>query len=190
VRLFLALELPAQVRAALADVQERLRAGEPGWRFVHPQGVHLTLRFLGEVPEPRLLELSPRWRAAASSAEPADVEVAGLGIFPPRGRPRVLWIGLQDRSGGALAALAQALEAEARAAGFPPEDRPFAPHLTLARAAAEGRPRRSVLELGLLGAFRAESVTLFRSVPGRGGAVYTALEHYPIGSGATPRPAG
>lgn len=181
-RLFLAVELSDEVRAALARCAEELQRTEPGWRWVRPEGMHLTLRFLGEVDVARLLGLSPRWRRAASKGPPAEIEVGGLGTFPPRGRPRVLWIGLQDRSGGRLAATVQALEQAARAAGFPAEDRPFAPHLTLARAAAEGRPRRPEVTVGTLGSFRADSVTLFRSVPGRGGAVYTALERYPLGS--------
>ena len=180
-RLFLAVELPELLRAAVVAVQERLRPTEHGWRWVRPEGIHLTLRFLGEVAEARLPELAERWRAAAAGADIPDIQVSDLGTFPPRGRPRVLWVGLQDRSGGALAALATALESEARAAGFAAEDRPFAPHLTLARVAADGKPRKPEIEVGSLGSFRAQSLTLFRSVPGRGGAVYTALERYPIG---------
>jgi 2'-5' RNA ligase len=143
--------------------------------------MHLTLRFLGEVDAARLPDLGPGWRRAASRGAPAEIEAGGLCTFPPHGRPRVLWIGLLDRSGGNLAATAQALEQAARAAGFPAQDRPFAPHLTLARAAADGRPRRPEATVGTLGSFRADSVTLFRSVPGRGGAVYTALTRYPLG---------
>lgn len=180
-RLFLALELPDPLRDALAALQGRLREAEPGWRWVRPQGLHLTLRFLGEVEPARLPDLAARWERAAASGTPTAVEAAGLGTFPPRGRPRVLWIGLRDLGGGRLAALAASLEQEARSAGFPAEDRPFAPHLTLARAAAQGRPRRPEVEVPSLGTFRARHLTLFRSVPGRGGAVHTALARYPLG---------
>ena len=179
-RLFLALELPEELRRALAELQELLRRGEEGWRWVRPEGVHVTLRFLGEVAPDRLPELSPLWREVAATSVPAEVEVGGLGTFPPRGRPRVLWVGLRDRSGGSLAACAAALEAAARGAGFPPEERAFAPHLTLARAAAGAGPRRPEPRGAALGVFRAEEITLFRSVPGRGGAAYTALERYPL----------
>jgi 2'-5' RNA ligase len=181
-RLFLAVELSDDVRAALARCAEELMRTEPGWRWVRPEGMHLTLRFLGEVAAARLPDLSPGWCRAASTGAPAEIEAGGLGTFPPRGRPRVLWIGLLDRSGGRLAATAQALEQAALAAGFPAEDRSFAPHLTLARAAADGRARRPDATVGTLGSFRADRVTLFRSVAGRGGAVYTALERYPLGS--------
>lgn len=180
-RLFLALELPDALRGALAAVQESLRSREEGWRWVGADGLHVTLRFLGEVAPERVPGLSPLWRAATARGAVAEVEVAGLGTFPPRSRPRVLWVGLRDRSGGALAAAAAVLEEAARTAGFPAEQRAFAPHLTLARAAAGAAPRRPSAEVGVLGAFRAENVTLFRSVPGRGGAVYTALERYPLG---------
>jgi 2'-5' RNA ligase len=179
-RLFLALELPEQLRGALAALQERLRSGEEGWRWVRPEGLHVTLRFLGEVAPERLPELSPAFREAAARGAPPEIEVEGLGTFPPRGRPRVLWVGLRDRSGGGLATAAAALEAAAREAGFPAEERAFSPHLTLARAATGAAPRRPEAEVGVLGVFRAGDVTLFRSVPGRGGAVYTALERYPL----------
>jgi 2'-5' RNA ligase len=148
---------------------------------VRPEGVHVTLRFLGEVAERRLPELSAAWRAAAAAGRPAELTATGLGTFPPRGRPRVLWVGLHDGSGGNLAALAGLLEQAAREAGFPPEERPFAPHLTLARAGAGEAPRRPAAEIGALGSFHAAEVTLYRSLPGRGGAVHTPLERYPVG---------
>jgi len=175
------VDLPEELRDALSTCQERLRGTEPGWRWVRPEGVHVTLRFLGEVAESRLQNLSARWRAAAAAGVPAMLEAGGLGTFPPRGRPRVLWVGLRDCSEGSLAALAGDLEREARDAGFPAEERPFSPHLTLARAAADAAPRRPQAAVPALGSFRAGELTLFRSVPGRGGAVYTALERYPIG---------
>lgn len=180
-RLFLALEIPDLLRRALQEVQDTLRRSEEGWRWVRPEGLHVTLRFLGEVSAERLPALSPLWGAAAAAAGAADIEVAGLGAFPPRGRPRVLWVGLRDGSGGNLADLAAALEEVARGAGFSPQARAFAPHLTLARAASGAAPHRPRAEIGVLGTFAAREVTLFRSVPGRGGAVYTALERYPLG---------
>jgi 2'-5' RNA ligase len=179
--LFLALEIPAALLRVLEVLQERLRRSEEGWRWVRPEGLHVTLRFLGEVAPERLPALSPLWRDAATSAAAAEIEVGGLGTFPPRGRPRVLWVGLRDRSGGNLAACAAALERAARSAGFPPEERPFAPHLTLARAASGAAPQRPRAEVGVLGAFPAGELTLFRSVPGRSGAVYSALERYALG---------
>jgi 2'-5' RNA ligase len=180
-RLFLAVELPPELRAALAGVQARLREAESGWRWARPEGLHLTLRFLGEVPEGRMPELTERFARAAASASGTEVEAAGLGTFPPRGAPRVLWVGLRDLGGDALAALAASLELEAREAGFAPEARPFAPHLTLARAAPPPRPRTPAAEVGVLARFPVEELTLFRSVRGRGGAVYTALARWPLG---------
>ncbi len=180
-RLFLALELPDLLRRALSELQDRLRRSEEGWRWVRPEGLHVTLRFLGEVAEERVPALSPLWSTAAAAAVATEIEVGGLGTFPPRGRPRVLWVGLHDGSGGSLADLAVALEDAARTAGFSPEERAFAPHLTLARAASGAAPHRPRAEVGALGTFPAREVTLFRSVPGRGGAVYTALARYPLG---------
>lgn len=179
-RLFLALELPDALRRVLAELQDTLRRSEQGWRWVRSEGLHVTLRFLGEVAPERLPALSCLWSAAAADAAAAEIEVGELGTFPPRGRPRVLWVGLRDRSGGNLADLAGALERAARTAGFLPEERAFAPHLTLARAASGAAPPRPTANVGELGTFLAHEVTLFRSVPGRGGAAYTALERYPL----------
>lgn len=177
-RLFLAVDLPAEIRQALGLLQRELRGACAGWRWVAPTGIHLTLRFLGEVSPERDRELRPAWRTAARSFPPLRLELGSTGVFPGPRRPRVLWVGVNDRTGAnALASLAQALEATARAGGFAPEERPFRPHLTLARADRAGvapivPPERR--ESGA--AFDATVVTLFRSELLPTGARYTALD--------------
>jgi len=183
VRLFLAIELPAEVRQRLAEVQERLQASCRGWRWVRPDGIHLTLRFLGEVAEERDRRLRDTWRGAAAAGGPFVLGLGGVGRFPPRGRPRVLWLGIDElEPGQRLEALARRLEAAARADGFSAEGRAFRPHLTLARARRNERPVGP--EEGACGGgptrFAVTELTLFRSELLRSGARYTSLERFPL----------
>jgi 2'-5' RNA ligase len=179
-RLFLAVDLPTVLRERLAVVQEELRRNSPGWRWVRPEGIHLTLRFLGEVDELRETACRPAWRDAVGRFRRFDLSVGDLGRFPARGRPRVLWVGVREEAEPTLPRLAEALEEAARGLGFAPETRPFHPHLTLARAA--GRPRfvepRPVAP-GMI--VPVDEVVLFRSRLGPGGARYTALDSFPLG---------
>jgi 2'-5' RNA ligase len=182
VRLFLAIDLPAPVRAAIGELEERLRRSCPGWRWVRPDGIHLTLRFLGEVAAADEARQRETWRRAIEGHPELRFHVGGLGVFPGGSRPRVLWVGVEDTSETrALASLAAALEKAARDLGFEPENRPFRAHLTLARAEREGRPvapppgaapiARDVV---------AEEVILFRSELGPGGARYSRIETFPL----------
>jgi 2'-5' RNA ligase len=186
-RLFLALELPEEVRSGLRAAGEKMRRDHAGWRWVRPQSIHLTLRFLGEV-EPAESDLqTERWRRTASACRGGTFRVAGSGVFPPRGRPRVLWAGILDPDPAEfLTDLASALEQEARRLGFKPEKRRFRPHLTLARA-ARGGGRPSVPDpgtLGDLGTVDADELVLFRSELRPEGARYTVLERFPLAAGA------
>jgi len=113
---------------------------------------------------------------AAAACPRSEAQLAGLGLFPPRGAPRVLWIGA--RLDEPVLALQRACEAAAVAAGFPGEDRPFHPHLTLGRW--KDRARRPVLPDAALGTLRIDELTLFRSEPRAGGSVYTPLARFPL----------
>ena len=124
-RLFVAIELPEAVQAELA----RLCAGVPGARWVRRDQMHLTLRFIGEVDDGLFARL--RTALAAVRAAPFDLALRGVGCFPPRGAARVLWAGLEAPP--ALPALYQSVEAAVRSLGLPPDDKPFAAHITLAR---------------------------------------------------------
>lgn len=102
-------------------------------RWSRPEGVHLTLRFLGDHADPERLErLDAALARAASVTPPLTVRPGPTGAFPGWGRPRVLWLGVEDAGG--LEPLAAAVEEAVRQTGFPAEDRPFTPHLTLGRA--------------------------------------------------------
>jgi 2'-5' RNA ligase len=133
-RLFVAVEIDEAARAVAAAVQHRLRLAVSPLlevRWVRPENMHLTVRFIGHVDDaqaPAVVEaLSPPIEVA-----PFDIELGGCGMFPPGGAPRVLWIGLK-RGLPSLAQLHDAFNQRLRRFGFEPEARPFSAHLTLAR---------------------------------------------------------
>ncbi len=178
-RLFVALGLSDDTRHALAAYLTDHLDPLPG-SVVPPQNWHLTLRFLGDVAPDRydrlLFELSE-----ADLGEPFAMSYGGLGAFPKPGKATVLWLGV-DRGEAAVTELAAAVERATVAAGFPPEDRPFRPHLTLARI----RPPRDVwrwLEaepvppLGVA----VGAVGVYQSHLGDGSARYELLDEIPLG---------
>jgi 2'-5' RNA ligase len=185
-RLFLAIDLPAPVRKAVAEVEERLRRDCPGWRWVRPEGIHLTLRFLGEVSPADDLTQREAWRRAVAAHPRFRFHVGSLGVFPAGTRPRILWLGLEETAPvRVLEPLAAALEHAARDLGFEPEERPFRAHLTLARAVRDARPVAPPPGSQAIATdVSAEEVVLFRSQLDPGGARYTRLESFPLGRAA------
>lgn len=133
-RVFVAIELPAAVRRKLIEHIDRLRDSVPEARasWVREGNLHLTLKFLGDIPLTSLEKLSAAASIATARVEPFEIVVEGCGAFPPNGQPRVLWIAIADPSGH-LALLNRSVEDECEKAGFPREQRPFHPHLTIAR---------------------------------------------------------
>jgi len=158
-------------------------------RWVRPETVHLTLRFLGETSSAGLDPLLRSVEAGARSWLPFDLHVRGLGCFPDLRRPRIVWIGAADGS-GSLLSIAQGLEQIARTEGFAPEQRPFSPHITVARVkdrlSAEGARRfssfvRDSSEVNF-GSLRVESVDLMRSELKPTGPVYSLIAALALGA--------
>ena len=138
IRAFIAIDLPPDVKRALADAAATLNGRVPRGtvRWVRPEQMHLTLRFLGDTPADRLPALAAALDTLAAGHAPFVLRLTELGCFPNTRRPRVVWVGL----GGAeakLTALVAALEAALRPLGWPPEDKPFRAHLTLGRVKDE-----------------------------------------------------
>ena len=136
-RVFCAIELPAEVRARAAEAIARLREAVPEARasWERTEKLHITLKFVGEIAPKSVEVLSDSAARAARTSQPFSLALSGAGAFPPRGLPRILWLGIKDTS-GALANLSSRLEEECARAGFAREERPFHPHLTLARIRA------------------------------------------------------
>lgn len=124
-RLFLAIDLPDRIRQSVADICR----GLPGIRWLPPDQLHLTLRFIGEANE--TVNAAIRRGLAAITCPPFSLSLQGVGCFPSPRRPRVLWVGLSG--GEPLMQLQREVETAVVTAGIPPEERPFSPHITLAR---------------------------------------------------------
>lgn len=180
-RLFLAIPLAEELRRAVTARLATLAASGHGWRFVRDDGLHLTIRFLGEIDPSRREALNGGWREAAAGTGPLTLRVGGAAVFPRGRNPRYLWLGVHDETrGGALSRLAERVERAARSQGFAAA-RPFAPHVTLARARRGARIENPVVApMGDIGSFIAERLVLYRSELGPGGSRYHEEESYPL----------
>lgn len=181
-RLFLAVDLPEVLRRDVAKAQGRLDSVVRGWRWVRPEGIHLTVRFLGEVSPEADAAMRERWRRTARRCAPVRLRVGGVGVFPSPRRPRVLWIGVDEIAPPAgFRDLAAAYERTAVDLGFSPERRGVHAHLTLARARPGGRPEAPEADaVGHLGEMRADEVVLFRSRLSPRGASYEKIDVFPL----------
>lgn len=137
-RLFIAINLPADVREMLWEVTAPLRAARYPVRWVAADAIHLTLKFLGEVEAAREDEIAGGIAAAVGGAKLFPLPVGGFGAFPSAQRPRVVWVGLEPVP--PLELLQHRVEQEMERLGFPTEGRPFHPHLTLGRVKRDARP--------------------------------------------------
>jgi 2'-5' RNA ligase len=184
-RLFFAVELPRALKARVGEHIKHLRESFPRVRasWEKPEKIHITLKFIGEVEVSRVEELSRAAERAASTVKQFELTINTPGSFPPHGTPRVLWLGVEDPS-GQFSKLQHALEDEAARAGFPREQRPFKPHLTLARI----RVPQGARELAAAHretpfepqSFNVSELVLMRSELGPGGSRYTPLSQCPL----------
>jgi len=194
-RLFVAVPLDRAATSAVAEVVGAIRSGDDDGqprrsrgrarvRWVRLDGLHVTLRFLGPTPEEQLEVLRGVIESVAAASGPFRVVIAGAGAFPDLERPRALWLGI-DTGADELTGLAASLEAGLTAAGWPPADKPFKPHLTVARvegAVAAGTARRLVdVAAGLGVGSPVDRVVLFESITGQGPARYEAIASATLG---------
>lgn len=177
VRAFLALSLDEPMRERLAEALQRLRREVTGVRWLSPETIHLTLRFLGPSTPEALERLSVAVEPAARACPPCEARVEGVGFFPPHGPPHVIWAGLVLPA--PVLELQAACERAAVLSGFPREDRPFRPHVTLGRW--RSRVRRPAAPALDLGATALGPVVLYKSDLRPEGALHTALRSFPLG---------
>ena len=180
IRAFIAVEIGQPVRKSLGELQERLKRARADVRWVRPEGIHLTLRFLGNISEGEVARLEPVLAATAAGQAATELVVSGWGTFPNPRRPRVVWVGLPEAE-EKLGGVAEALEKNLIGAGFGPADKPWKPHLTLGRVqSSKGMDAllKALAEEGArdYGRIPADRLTLFQSRLQRGGAVYTVLK--------------
>jgi 2'-5' RNA ligase len=179
-RLFVALELSETVRSALIKLVQQLRGAAADVRWVRPEGMHLTLKFIGEMPAEKLPPIKAALRGATSPA-PVHLDFQGLGYFPNQRRPRVFWVGVHASDN--LAPLAAQVEDLLSPLGIVREKRAYAPHLTLGRfKSADGLERLQQLIAALsstrFGQCDADSFVLYQSRLSPKGAEYTKLEEF------------
>ncbi|MBA2528318.1 MAG: RNA 2',3'-cyclic phosphodiesterase [Pyrinomonadaceae bacterium] len=182
-RVFCAIGLEVSVRASLMRQIKRLRESVPHAQasWSRKENIHLTLKFLGEIQTSRLGKLSNGAARAVADFPPFQITLEETGVFPKHGTPRVLWIGVKDGS-GKLAELHARLEEECAGQGFPREDRPFQPHLTIARlrkplgaramAAAHYEMRFETVAVAVA------ELSVIRSEPGVAGSRYTLVSSH------------
>jgi len=189
-RLFYAVPVPAEARARVGELIDRVQSGVGDGtariRWVRVDGLHLTLRFLGPTPARLLPELETAADTVASASSPFEVALSGGGAFPSLERPRSLWVGV-SQGGDGLTELADRLSQLAREVGLELETRPFAAHLTLGRtdgvrlgpaAARALADAASAIDVR----FTADRVVLFRSQLGGGPARYEPLHEARLGA--------
>lgn len=199
-RLFIAVPLPGEARAAIAELVHQVRlAPEPApgerrdphdVRWVRMAGLHVTLRFLGPTDPGRLAGAREAVEAGADGIEPFEVSLAGAGAFPNLGRPRVLWLGLAQGL-VELNHLTTRVAASLAERGWPHDDRPVRPHLTLARSdgvsaagLVAGRLVSAAADFDLR--WTADRVVLFESQTGGGPARYLPLHEVLLRPGTFP----
>lgn len=183
-RCFIAIELPDSVHDHLAVLQSRMAHLGRAVRWTRPQSIHLTLKFLGEVPDPQIPEICAAARRVADEFPVFDLEVAGVGCFPPRGPVRIVWAGVHQPP-PPLLECQKKCEAACADLGFAPENRPYSPHLTIGRvndSAAGPRIREALrqLETFSAGRFTADELTVFQSDLRPTGPIYTPLARAPF----------
>jgi len=193
-RVFIGIDLDPEIRVKIARFLEGVQGFTPDARWVRPESLHVTLKFIGEQKPERVEAITERLRQVSGPA--IEIRFAGHGFFPTAKAPRVFWIGIQaDRQ---LAELAGSIDIAMGELGIPREDRPFSPHLTLARAGGgSGSPRRrkedgpnavyAVLEKRLaamseldFGTMAAREFYLYQSQLSPGGSKYTRLQGFPL----------
>jgi 2'-5' RNA ligase len=183
IRAFIAIELPAELRQQLARLQARLKAdSQPRIKWVNPDSIHLTLKFLGNIPTSDIDLITQAMTDAARRITPFHLETEALGTFPNLKRVQVVWLGLGGEV-DKLKRLQQIIETNLTQLGFAAEQRQFKPHLTLARLGKEVSPGECQRLGELIAATRLEagqnikvdSINLIRSQLTRGGAIYSRI---------------
>jgi RNA 2',3'-cyclic 3'-phosphodiesterase len=181
-RLFVAIKLPEQIEIRLEEFQHQLKPFARDAKWVNPLGIHLTIKFLGEVKEEKLGEIQQALEECSRQFDPIKIEVSGCGYFPNERRPNVFWVGVVA---DALKPLQQSMEEKFALQGFEKENREFNPHLTLARFRDPHGRLPLVQETNKkkdskFGDFIASEFHLFQSVLKRSGAEYTILKTFPL----------
>ena len=179
-RTFVAIDLPSEILRNITRLIDLLRPAATEVRWARPEGLHVTLKFIGELSAD-VLPIATNRLASIRLPEPLSLHVRGAGYFPNERGPRVIWLGLE--SGPELSALASQVGEALLPLGIPKEKRPFAPHLTLGRLKVPARipavqeilRRQKLLDFG---SFAAKEFYLYESQLSSGGSVYRKIARF------------
>jgi 2'-5' RNA ligase len=183
-RIFIALDIPEDIRSHIARYVERVQTLVPSARWSRPESMHVTLKFIGQANAARVEEIK---RALLQvTFHPFGVEFRNTGYFPNSRAPRIFWAGVESLH--VLPALAAATDAALEKIGIGREDKPYHPHVTLARSGPEPAAQRSFQQLPArlpeeipqFGTMTAQEFFLYKSEPLPGGSRYTKLERFPL----------
>jgi RNA 2',3'-cyclic 3'-phosphodiesterase len=195
-RIFIGIDLDPEVRTRIERFIEGVEGFAPDARWARPESLHITLKFIGEQPPERVEAITERLRRVDANA--FEIRAGGYGFFPTAKAPRVFWIGIH--AGPQLAELAESIDIATAELGVPREDRPYSPHLTLARTGgrrSSGSPKwrkgdgpnptfavlaRRLAAMGELdfGTMTAREFILYQSQLSPGGSKYTKLQRFAL----------
>lgn len=187
-RCFIAIELPDPVKSCLAQLQDELKKCKADIRWVNPDNVHLTLKFLGNIKEEMLQTIINGMKKVCSSSNPFNLEIIGIGMFPNTKSPRVLWLGVENNS--FIMSLQAGIEKEMEKAGFKQEERKFKAHLTIGRFRSSSGKEDifksvSTHEKDSFGIINVNSMSLMKSDLNPDGARHSRIAEIPLGKNET-----
>lgn len=186
-RAFISINLNDDLHRAIRDLQRRLDSDARGIRWTPSENCHLTLKFLGDVPEALVPKLTEGLKQVGPSFDPFRIELGEIGQFPPRGPLSVLWVGAKAGS-AALIALERSIHQVLNDIGVPFDRKPFSPHLTIGRARRGETPslrNASAHGQDSLGAMQVSEFYFMESVLQPGGPIYTVRQRFPLGGNPT-----
>lgn len=183
-RTFIAIELPQEIRDFLGRIQEQLKTSGADVKWVNPENIHLTLKFLGEIDEKKMAKISEILNDIAENKNSFQIRISSLGAFPNMDFPRVIWVGI-GQGDAETKAIAKELEEKIVRLGIPKEDRPFSSHITIGRTRSTLNREKLVRSLVSMEdkvekenlTFSATKITLFKSTLTPKGPIYETLHN-------------
>jgi len=184
IRSFIAIDLPEDLKEELKKFQSRLKKSKADVKWVRPESMHITLRFLGYLTPEEIEKAKTAINTVAKRFAPFQIQVRGWGTFPEKGRPRVIWTGL-EQGAEILEQIFNQLEKELVKLGFDKADKKFVPHLTLGRIKTSKNLKDLIEYLNkegtkTYGNFWAEKIILFKSDLKPEGAIYSIIKDEPF----------
>jgi 2'-5' RNA ligase len=185
IRTFVCIEVPRTIKGRIENLQRALRINNAQISWVKSSNIHLTIKFLGDVPSSKIGSVCEAVERAATGLSEFDIEVSGSGCFPSARSPRVLWVGLGNMPDN-LKRLHSNIEGELERAGFPREQKRFSPHLTIGRVRNQQNATQTAEDLIAAGfepeTFRATEIIVMRSDLNSSGSIYTPQAIIGLGS--------